>query len=117
MPGAASKSTRTDRDIDSTTKPKSVSAAKRPAADAEMEEKAARTQAPMSVQPVEPEDAYLTGVSRSLQRRLLGLNVEGARPQTRQVPGATVAGIHSTGSFTGTTSPPAKDPKHKTKQR
>jgi hypothetical protein len=33
-------------------------------------------------QPVEPEDAYLTGVSRSLQRRLLGLNMERAREQT-----------------------------------
>jgi hypothetical protein len=30
-------------------------------------------------QPVEPEDAYLTGVSRSLHRRLLGLNMERAR--------------------------------------
>ncbi len=83
-------------------KPKSVSASRRPTSEADAEVHAARTQAPTAVQPVEPEDAYLTGVSRSLQRRLLGLNVESARGQSKPVPGATTAGIHSTGSYTGT---------------
>ena len=83
---------------DSPTKTHSVPTSKRPTSEAVIEEKAARTQAPTSVQPVEPEDAYLTGVSRSLQRRLLGLNVSQAKP----VPGASVAGIHSTGSYTET---------------
>jgi hypothetical protein len=55
----------------------------------------ART-SPMSVQPVEPEDAKLTGVSRSLQRRLLGLNIEGGA--TKKHP-ASPAGQHATGSF------------------
>ncbi|GEM_PF-6349609 len=58
---------------------------------------------PTSVQsasaPVEPEDAHLTGASRSLQRRLLGLNIEGGQAQRHP---DTPAGIHSTGSFTGT---------------
>jgi hypothetical protein len=83
---------------DSTTKTHSIPSSKRAASEAGLEEKAARSQAPTSVQPVEPEDAYLTGVSRSLQRRLLGLNVSQAKP----VPGAKVAGIHSTGSYTAT---------------
>ncbi len=83
---------------DSTSKSHSVPASKRPPSEAAVQEKAARTQAPTSVQPVEPEDAYLTGVSRSLQRRLLGLNVNQAKP----IPGASVAGIHSTGSYTET---------------
>ncbi|HZU10508.1 MAG TPA: hypothetical protein VFA02_11460 [Pseudacidobacterium sp.] len=48
--------------------------------------------------PVEPEDAYLTGASRSLQRRLLGLNIENGQAQRHP---DTPAGIHSTGSFTG----------------
>src|SRR5271154_4648808 len=96
MPGTSSKSARPDRRIDSTTKSNSVSASMRPASENEVEEKAARTQAPMSVQPIEPEDAYLTGVSRSLQRRLLGLNVS----QAKSIPGTSVAGIHSTGSCT-----------------
>ena len=46
--------------------------------------------------PVEPEDAQVTGTSRSLQRRVLGLNVEDRQPH----PEAT-AGQHATGSFTG----------------
>jgi hypothetical protein len=87
---------------DSTTKTHSAPASKRPTSEAAVEEKAATTQAPTSVQPVEPEDAYLTGVSRSLQRRLLGLNVGGAGTQAKPIPGASVAGIHSTGSYTAT---------------
>ena len=51
-----------------------------------------------SVQHPEPEDAYLTGGRRNLQRRVLGLNVEaGHQPAADQS-----AGLHSTGSFTGT---------------
>jgi hypothetical protein len=113
-----------DQKTISKTEPKSVPAkavqAKSiaPKSEVAVEEKAARTQAPTAVQPVEPEDAYLTGVSRSLQRRLLGLNVDGARPQAQPVPEAESAGVHSTGSYTATpaaigktTSVPAKSPK------
>ncbi|HEX4007985.1 MAG TPA: hypothetical protein VHX60_17560 [Acidobacteriaceae bacterium] len=46
--------------------------------------------------PVEPEDAQITGTSRSLQRRVMGLNVE-----DRQQHPETAAGQHATGSFTG----------------
>ena len=56
--------------------------------------------APTTVQSKEPEDAYLTGGQRNLQRRVLGLNnVEGKSSQrsAEQSPG-----LHSTGSFTGT---------------
>lgn len=38
-----------------------------------------KTYSVAATQPIEPEDAYLTGVSRSLQRRLLGLNVHSIR--------------------------------------
>jgi hypothetical protein len=48
--------------------------------------------------PVEPEDAYLTGASRSLQRRLLGLNIEHGHAKRHP---ETPAGLHATGSFTG----------------
>jgi hypothetical protein len=87
---------KTDEKPDSKTKAKSVPASRRISSEEAVEEHAAKTQAPTSVQPIEPEDAYLTGVSRSLQRRLLGLNVSQAKP----IPGATSAGIHSTGSYT-----------------
>ncbi len=50
-----------------------------------------------SAPPVEPEDAYLTGTSRSLQRRVLGLNVDGHHAQQHP---ETPAGQHATGSFT-----------------
>jgi hypothetical protein len=80
---------------------KSVSASRRPDAGPRENEQAAKSQSPTAVQPVEPEDAYLTGVSRSLQRRLLGLNVQGAQGQAKPIPEATVPGIHSTGSYTG----------------
>ena len=66
----------------------------------EEEHAAAKQDAPTAVQPVEPEDAYLTGGSRSLQRRLLGLNVEGSHGQARPHPDATAPGLHSTGSYT-----------------
>lgn len=55
--------------------------------------------APTSVQSKEPEDAYLTGGQRNLQRRVLGLNVEG---KSSQRPPDQSPGLHSTGSFTGT---------------
>jgi hypothetical protein len=111
MPGRASTTTKTDQKAESGAKPKSVPASNRPAPTAREEVQAAKGQAPTSVQPVEPEDAYLTGVSRSLQRRLLGLNVEGARPQARTHPEA-VAGQHATGSFTKKpTSVPATEAK------
>jgi hypothetical protein len=51
-----------------------------------------------SVQHAEPEDAYLTGGRRNLQRRVLGLNVEAG--QAQRAPEKS-AGLHSTGSFTG----------------
>jgi hypothetical protein len=55
---------------------------------------------PTTVQHREPEDAYLTGGQRNLQRRVLGLNVEGkqAHGSEHQSPG-----LHSTGSYTGIT--------------
>jgi hypothetical protein len=49
------------------------------------------------VQPVEPEDAYLTGGSRSLQRRVLGLNVQASAGEPHP---ETKPGQHATGSFT-----------------
>lgn len=52
---------------------------------------------PTSVQLQEPEDAYLTGTSRSLQRRLLGLNIEGNLGKKHP---ASVPGQHATGSYT-----------------
>jgi hypothetical protein len=99
MPAHSATSSKTgsapiDQKGDSKTKAKSVPASRR-TSEAALEEKAARTQAPTSVQPIEPEDAYLTGVSRSLQRRLLGLNVSQAKP----IPEASSPGIHSTGSY------------------
>ncbi len=53
------------------------------------------TSSPTTVQHREPEDAYLTGGQRNLQRRVLGLNVDG-----KKAPPAS-PGLHSTGSFTG----------------
>jgi hypothetical protein len=93
---------------------KTVPASKRPAAGSQDAEQAAKQQAPTAVQPVEPEDAYLTGVSRSLQRRLLGLNVNGPAGQSKPHPEATAAGLHSTGSFTGTE---GATPKEKAKKK
>jgi hypothetical protein len=51
--------------------------------------------------PIEPDDAKVTGTSRSLQRRVLGLNV-GAGGHAVPHP-ETTAGQHATGSFTGST--------------
>jgi hypothetical protein len=52
---------------------------------------------PTSVQHREPEDAYLTGGQRNLQRRVLGLNVQGKEGHASP---HQSAGVHSTGSFT-----------------
>jgi hypothetical protein len=104
-----------DQKTNAKAKATSVPASKRPPAGALEDEKAAKHQAPTSVQPVEPEDAYLTGVSRSLQRRLLGLNVDGGQGQAKPHPEATAAGLHSTGSFTGKSGAPAKSPERKKK--
>jgi hypothetical protein len=97
MPAHSATSPKTEPSTrgDSRTKPKSVPAPER-TSEAALEEQAAKTQAPTSVQSIEPEDACLTGVSRSLQRRLLGLNASQAKP----IPGASSPGIHSTGSYT-----------------
>jgi hypothetical protein len=62
-----------------------------------------------SVHPIEAEDAYLTGASRSLQRRVLGLNVANpmSSARARETGGQAqphpeqVAGQHVTGSHTG----------------
>lgn len=70
----------------------------------EHQDQAAAQQSSASVHPVEPstngpnepEDARVTGTSRSLQRRVLGLNVDGG--QAQQHPD-TPAGQHATGSF------------------
>lgn len=72
------------------------------------EQKASAQQPSTSVHPIEGEDAHLTGARRSLQRRVLGLNVAGpangsaagepgnqAQPHPEQV-----AGQHATGSNT-----------------
>src|SRR5271167_919514 len=99
MPGRASISSKTDQKTDPRLKAKGIPSSNRPGSVPREEVAAARNQAPTGVQPVEPEDAYLTGVSRSLQRRLLGLNVDGPRAQAKPHPEAT-AGQHATGSFT-----------------
>ena len=70
----------------------------RPAQESRLhQDQATAQQAPSSVHPIEPEDAYLTGTSRSLQRRVLGLNVDGgqSKPHPDQVPAQ-----HATGSYT-----------------
>jgi len=41
---------------------------------------------------MEPEDARLTGGTRSLMRRLLGLNIGQAKPKERQAAGSVIAG-------------------------
>lgn len=68
----------------------------------EHEDKATAQQPATSVHPVEPpiepDDAKVTGTSPSLQRRVLGLNVEGGQAQEHP---ETPAGQHATGSFTG----------------
>lgn len=82
----------------------------RPAPESGAQQQRASEQQPApGVHPYEPEDAYLTGTSRSLQRRVLGLNVDRhgedsragesghqAEPHPQQAPGQ-----HATGSYTG----------------
>jgi hypothetical protein len=60
---------------------------------------ASKQEAPAGVQTVEPEDAHLTGGSKSHQRRVLGLNVDDEAGQAQRHP-ETSAGQHATGSFT-----------------
>ena len=73
-------------------------AASKPGTDKKAEEQpASRQTSPASVQLLEPEDAYLTGASRSLQRRLLGLNIEDGLGKKHP---ASAPGQHATGSFT-----------------
>jgi len=77
--------------------------------DRSRQERAAAQQPAPSVYPIEAEDAYLTGASRSLQRRVLGLNV--VSPVNSVQPGEPggqaqphpeqIAGQHATGSHTG----------------
>lgn len=110
-----SKASTGDRKADSKMRPKSVSASERPGQDGPETEQASKSQAPTAVQPVEPEDAYLTGVSRSLQRRLLGLNVQGSQGQSKPLPEADTAGLHSTGSHTGSGGVKAESSKRKPK--
>lgn len=101
-PSSTSSSSRSKSHKKTDSKPRSVSASPRLSPGADENEQAAKGQSPTAVQPVEPEDAYLTGVSRSLQRRLLGLNVEGSQGQSKPHPEAKVAGLHATGSYTET---------------
>ena len=49
-----------------------------------------RASAPISM-PKEPEDALLTGGTRSLDRRLLGLNLSGSLPARKTAPERVVA--------------------------
>src|SRR5271170_8418771 len=73
-------------------------AASKPDTDNKAEESlTSRQTSPASVQILEPEDAYLTGASRSLQRRLLGLNIESGLGKKHP---ASAPGQHATGSFT-----------------
>lgn len=73
------------------------------------EDQAAEQQPAPSVHLIEGEDAYLTGASRSLQRRVLGLNVANPMDEAQAgEPGGQaqphpeqVAGQHATGSNTG----------------
>jgi hypothetical protein len=72
------------------------------------EHEASEQQPPAGVQTVEAEDPHLTGGSKSHQRHVLKLNVEGSAGQGERHPD-TPAGQHATGSFTGADEPPAKD--------
>jgi hypothetical protein len=77
------------------------------------EHAASEQQPPAGVQTVEAEDPHLTGGSKSHQRRVLKLNVEGSAGegsdgQSQRHPD-TPAGQHATGSFTGTDDTPTKD--------
>jgi hypothetical protein len=84
-------------------------AASRPDVDKKAEERlASRQNALASVHPLEPEDAYLTGGSRSLQRRLLGLNIESGSGKKHP---ASPPGQHATGSFIKVESADAPKPK------
>jgi hypothetical protein len=95
MPGRA---TISESPTENTATMISTSGAKRPPQSADESRPATKTYSVAASQPVEPEDAYLTGVSRSLQRRLLGLNVDRARGQSRPHSDAKVAELNAAGS-------------------
>lgn len=75
--------------------------------DRTQEDEAPTQQRAPSVYLIEAEDAHLTGASRSLQRRVLGLNVAdpingaGAPSGQAQPHPEQVAGQHATGSHMG----------------
>lgn len=72
--------------------------------DATEEPRASKQQPPAGVQPVEAEDAQLTGATHPQQREMLKENVPCAdkpsQSQAERHP-EMPAGIHATGSFTG----------------
>jgi len=74
----------------------------RPAPAAAKQDEKASAHPSTSVHPAEPadepEDAQITGTSRSLQRRVLGLNVNDHHAGEQHPD--TPAGQHATGSFT-----------------
>ncbi|MGC2638443.1 MAG: hypothetical protein WA294_14760 [Acidobacteriaceae bacterium] len=80
----------------------SASPQERPAPAASEQEDKASAHTGASVHPAEPadepEDAQITGTSRSLQRRVLGLNVNDHHAGEEHPD--TPAGQHATGSFT-----------------
>lgn len=75
------------------------------------EEHAATSQAsPTSVEPIAPHDPQAAGAASDQQKALLQANVSGSRQKgaaeqaadlAKEQPGGT-AGVHSTGSYTGT---------------
>lgn len=81
---------------------------RRPRQNADEPSPPSKTYSVAASQPVEPEDAYLTGVSRSLQRRLLGLNVDSTRKPRRE---AEALELVPTGSPAGPASVPAASEK------
>lgn len=72
--------------------------------DAAEEPRASKQQPPTGVQPVEAEDAQITGSTQPQQREVLKKNIprdeEAAESPAERHP-ETPAGIHATGSFTG----------------
>jgi hypothetical protein len=78
---------------DSRTKPKSVPAPKR-TSEAALEEQAAKTQAPTSVQSIEPEAPASPGSAAPCNAVYL------VSMPARPIPEASSPGIHSTGSYT-----------------
>jgi hypothetical protein len=83
------------------TMPSAASAQVKP--DATEEPRASKQQPPAGVQPVEAEDAQLTGTTHPQQREILKDNIpreEKPVPSQAERHPETPAGIHATGSFT-----------------